>query len=60
MGKTYTAEQMKKAFYEVFSGSGELWFSYFHDPDDSKEDTKAYHDSYVDPYWEDFMEKLDK
>lgn len=58
MNKTYTIEQMKRAFYEVFSAQGECWFSYFTEAGATDAENKAHHDSYVDPYWEEFIEKI--
>ena len=42
---------IKEAFYRTFSGSGELWFSYFYD-------NEADRRGCVDCEWEDFLEHV--
>ena len=40
--KTYTEEQVKKAFWDTFHKAGELWFSYLATPEDCESDTRQY------------------
>ena len=48
--KTYTLDQIKKAFWEQFHESGEKWFNYF----GAKKETE----SCTQNEWLDFVEKL--
>jgi hypothetical protein len=50
--KEYTIEQIKKAFWEEFHKSGELWFEDIGTEEESAEST--------DGYWRDFKEYLEK
>ena len=45
-------EAVKRAFYRVFQGSGEHWFT---DSSDESEDAPR---EAVDPYWDDFCAAL--
>jgi hypothetical protein len=48
--ENYTIEQIKKAFWETFHESGELWFNYLGTDEDNNEST--------DNEWLDFKENL--
>lgn len=48
--KTYTLEQIKRAFWEQFHESGETWFDYL--------GTEKENESYTQGEWKDFVEKL--
>lgn len=50
--KTYTLEQIKKAFWSQFHESGELWFNYLGSHEENEGSTKI--------AWKDFVEDLDK
>lgn len=50
--KTYTEEQIKKAFWETFHESGELWFDYL-GPEDTNNDSTICE-------WDNFKEELEK
>lgn len=52
MNETYTLEQIKKAFWEEFHESGELWFSYLGTEEENSEHTEY--------NWGEFLEKLRK
>ena len=47
---TFTLEEVKKAFWETFNESGELWFDYL---DNAEENNKC-----TNEFWEDFLENL--
>jgi hypothetical protein len=46
--QTYTLEQIKKAFWEEFHESGELWFDYLGHEEENTECTNSYWDSFVE------------
>ena len=48
--KTYTIDQIKKAFWANFHESGELWFNYFDDDLQNQKSTEA--------EWNRFCEEL--
>lgn len=50
--RKFSEEQIKKAFWEIFHKSGELWFNYF--------GTEEECNSYTENYWKDFIETLIK
>jgi len=49
--KKYTVDEIKKAFWETFHESGELWFCYISTPENNTEHTES--------YWENFLENLE-
>ena len=50
--KTYTLDQIKKAFWEKFHKTGELWFNYLGTEKENEEITQR--------EWEDFIDELNK
>lgn len=46
--KTYTLDQIKVAFIEMFDESGEHWFPYFNNRDENKAVTTARFEEFVD------------
>lgn len=50
--KTYTLDQIKRAFWEKFHESGELWFNYLGNIQENTEVTQS--------EWEDFVEELEE
>ena len=44
----YTIEQIKKAFFEIFHESGELWFNYLGTPGRNLSSTLSYWNDFVD------------
>jgi hypothetical protein len=50
MNKTYTIEQIKKAYWLSFHKSGELWFNYLGDEESNQSSTEE--------YWQEFEENL--
>jgi hypothetical protein len=50
MDKTYTIEQIKKAYWLSFHKSGELWFNYFGNEEENTSSTES--------YWREFEENL--
>jgi len=56
MEKTFTLEEIKKAFWLEFHESGELWFPYRHDEDDDEGIREA--EQVTGGFWEDFVDLL--
>jgi len=48
--KKYTVDEIKKAFWETFHESGELWFNYQGTPENNTEVTEE--------WWDTFLEEL--
>jgi hypothetical protein len=49
--KLYSIEEIKKAFWTAFHGSGELWFDYFGSEEDCNDATES--------YWKEFEKNLE-
>ena len=49
--KKYTIDEIKRAFWETFHESGELWFCYISTPENNAE--------YTESYWENFVDELE-
>jgi hypothetical protein len=52
MKKTFSLDEIKKAFWDEFHKSGELWFNYL--------GTEEKNESSTESYWNSFLEKLNK
>lgn len=50
MEETFTLFEIRRAFFESFHESGELWFDYLGSPQENLESTEK--------YWIEFEEKL--
>lgn len=48
--ETYTVEQIKRAFWQEFHESGELWFSYLGTPEENESHTQT--------AWREFLDAL--
>ena len=56
MEKTFILEEIKKAFWLEFHESGELWFPYRHDEDDTEGIREA--EQVTGEFWKEFVDFL--